>query len=68
MLAAEISPLYLFFGHVFSMNAFDLLFWSVATWLLVRLFTDGSPRLWPSSAQSRPASNKISVSGSASAS
>jgi Dolichyl-phosphate-mannose-protein mannosyltransferase len=31
---------------VLSMNAFDLLFWAIAWWLLIRLFKTGDRRLW----------------------
>lgn len=45
MTSALVAPVYLAFGHFYSMNAFDLLFWAVAAYLLVR-FPAGGPGLW----------------------
>jgi dolichyl-phosphate-mannose--protein O-mannosyl transferase len=33
-------------GNLFSMNAFEPLFWMGCVYLLVRIINDGSPRLW----------------------
>ena len=46
MTAALIAPYYLGVDHVYSMNAFDLLFWALAAWLLVRISKEGRRRDW----------------------
>jgi hypothetical protein len=46
MAAALLAPIYLALNHFYSMNAFDLFFWSLAAYLLVRLEKEESPRLW----------------------
>jgi len=33
-------------GHLLSTATFDLLLWTVATWVLVRILDDGDPRWW----------------------
>ena len=45
-LAVLLSPVYLGTTHVYSMNSFDLLFWALAAWLLLRALEDGLPRDW----------------------
>ena len=32
--------------HLFTMNAFDLLLWTLLAWILVRLIRNGNERLW----------------------
>lgn len=46
-LAALTAPVFLAVDHYFSMNAFDLLFWALAGWLLVRLIVTGDRTVWP---------------------
>ncbi len=46
MLSVIVAPAYLFIDHIFSMNAFDVLFWTAAAAVLVRVFDDGDRRLW----------------------
>lgn len=46
MTAAIAAPIYLALDHFFSMNAFDVLFWALAAFVLVRLLRGGDPRLW----------------------
>ena len=46
MLSVIVAPAYLFFHHIFSMNAFDVLLWTAAGAVLVRVFDDGDRRLW----------------------
>src|SRR4051812_23152840 len=46
MAAAIVSPFYLALDGYFSMNAFDLLVWSVAAWLLIAILDGGPERLW----------------------
>jgi len=44
--ATAFAPLYiLLFGYL-SMNAFDLLFWALCTWILTRLFASRDQRWW----------------------
>lgn len=45
-LSVALAPIVLGNGAVFSMNAFDLLFWAVGSYVLVLILTGGSPRLW----------------------
>ncbi len=33
-------------GRYFSMNAFDILFWALALYLVVRIITEENPKLW----------------------
>jgi hypothetical protein len=46
MVAAIAAPNYLGTDHVFSMNAFDILIWTLSGYLLVRLLEEPTPRLW----------------------
>jgi hypothetical protein len=46
MIAVIAAPAYLGMNSYFSMNSFDLLFWALASWLLVRLLETGDLRLW----------------------
>src|SRR5208283_2896044 len=45
-LCVLIAPVYLAFSHTFSMNAFEVLFWPAAFYILVLIFDGGSPKLW----------------------
>ncbi|MDE3154211.1 MAG: glycosyltransferase family 39 protein [Acidobacteriota bacterium] len=47
MLAALVAPDYLGITSVYTMNAFDILFWTLAAYLLIRIFADDEARLWP---------------------
>jgi hypothetical protein len=44
--AAVVAPFYLSLDAYYSMNAFDLLAWTVAGWLLIRLLQGANPREW----------------------
>jgi len=44
--ATGLAPVALSLGSTYSMNAFDLLFWAVIAWILVRVLSGGSERLW----------------------
>ena len=44
--AVALAPVYLSLFTLFSMNAFDVLFWALGWWILVRLFAGGDERLW----------------------
>jgi hypothetical protein len=46
MTAVLTAPFYLALDQYFSMNAFDLLVWGLAAYLLLRILRGGSPRLW----------------------
>ena len=46
-LCALVAPVYLALSHFFSMNVFDVLLWTLGSWLVVRIVRLESPRLWP---------------------
>lgn len=41
------SGVILNFGYLLTNNAFDILFWTLAAYLLAVILKDGRPRLWP---------------------
>ncbi|HZI94842.1 MAG TPA: glycosyltransferase family 39 protein [Patescibacteria group bacterium] len=41
-----VAPVFLFTTHIYSMNAFDLVFWTLCALLLVRIVQTGDQRLW----------------------
>ena len=43
---ALVAPVYLALNHIFSMNAFDVLFWLAALYLMVCIIDGGKPTLW----------------------
>ena len=43
---ALVAPVYLALNHIFSMNAFDVLFWLAALYLMVCIIGGGKPALW----------------------
>lgn len=43
---ALVAPIYLAMHHMFSMNAFDTLFWVGAFYLVVGILDEGRPSLW----------------------
>jgi hypothetical protein len=45
-LAVFFAPVLMTFGHFFSMNVFDLLFWSILELLAVQILKHDRPRLW----------------------
>lgn len=45
-LCALVVPVYLFTFHILSMNSFDVLFWTLGAWIVVRIVNGGDPRLW----------------------
>ena len=45
-LCALVAPVYLFAFHVLSMNSFDILFWTLGAWVVVRIVNTGDPKLW----------------------
>lgn len=46
MAAALVAGEYLWLDHIYSMNAFDILFWCLAAYVVTRICADGSPSLW----------------------
>ena len=45
-LAALMAPVFLGTTGFYSMNAFDLLVWAIAAWVLLRALDDSGPRWW----------------------
>lgn len=45
-LTALVAPIFLSLFTIFSMNAFDLVFWAVCFWLVARILRTGKDRLW----------------------
>lgn len=45
-LCVLIAPVYLFNFHVFSMNVFDVFFWTSGALVVVRIVKTGNPKLW----------------------
>ena len=45
-LCALVAPVYLFLFHILSMNSFDVLFWTLGAWVVVKIVNGGHPRLW----------------------
>jgi Dolichyl-phosphate-mannose-protein mannosyltransferase len=45
-LAVLAAPLFLLITHLFTMNALDLLLWTVLAWLMVKLVKTADERLW----------------------
>lgn len=44
--AVLVSPVYLGTARYYSMNSFDLLFWTLAGWILIRIVTSEDQKLW----------------------
>jgi len=45
-IATGLAPVALSLGSTYSMNVFDLLFWALIAWILVRVLSAGPERLW----------------------
>lgn len=45
-LGVLIAPVFLFTFHIFSMNAFEVLLWTLAALVVVRIIQTGDSRLW----------------------
>jgi hypothetical protein len=41
-----VAPVFLVMGHIFSMNAFDHLFWALAVYVLILILKHDRPKLW----------------------
>jgi hypothetical protein len=46
MTGALVAPEYLALDHFYSMNAFDIVFWALAAYVLILLINGAGPRLW----------------------
>jgi hypothetical protein len=44
--AVLVAPIFLGLSHLFTMNAFDPLLWTLLAWLIVRLVQTGNQKLW----------------------
>src|SRR5436190_22863338 len=44
---AAVASVVLVVGHLLSTSTFDLLAWSIVTWLVARVIWTGNERLWP---------------------
>jgi hypothetical protein len=45
-LGSAVAPIMLALGSIYSMNAFDLVFWAVLFWIVTRILRGGDERLW----------------------
>lgn len=45
-LAVLVTPIYLALSHLFTMNAFDPMLWTLLAWLMVKLAQTGNEKLW----------------------
>jgi len=45
-LSVMVSPIFLALGHIFSMNAFDHLFWALGVYLIILILKYDQPQLW----------------------
>ena len=45
-LAVTVAPASLWLHHIFSMNAFEQVFWALGAYLVLRILQDDDPRLW----------------------
>lgn len=45
-LCVVVGPVYLFTFHILSMNSFDVLFWTLGAFVVVRILNTGNPKLW----------------------
>ena len=45
-LAVLVAPIFLGLSHLFTMNAFDPLLWTLLAWLMVKLVQSGDEKLW----------------------
>jgi 4-amino-4-deoxy-L-arabinose transferase-like glycosyltransferase len=45
-LCVVVGPVYLFTFHILSMNSFDVLFWTLGAFVVVRILNTENPKLW----------------------
>lgn len=41
-----VAPVYLFLFHILSMNSFDLMFWTISLYIIVKIITTEDSKLW----------------------
>jgi 4-amino-4-deoxy-L-arabinose transferase-like glycosyltransferase len=46
-LAVIAMPVYLLMGSFYSMNAFEILLWTIILYLIIRLVREENPKIWP---------------------
>jgi hypothetical protein len=46
MVCTLVAPIYLALNHFYSMNAFSMLLWALAGYLVIRIADQATPRLW----------------------
>jgi hypothetical protein len=44
--AQALAPVFLAFGHFYSMNSLDALFWALSAWLFLRILDTSTPLRW----------------------
>lgn len=44
--AVMVAPVFLIIGHIFSMNAFDHLFWALGAYVIILILKYDRPKLW----------------------
>ncbi len=45
-ICVALAPIFLFTGHVLSMNCFDFLLWALGSYVLILIFKHDRPKLW----------------------
>ena len=45
-LSVIIAPVFLVMFHILSMNSFDVLFWTIAAYILIKIIKTGNSKLW----------------------
>jgi hypothetical protein len=45
-IAVLVTPIFLALSHLFTMNSFDPMLWTLLTWLMVRLIQSGNEKHW----------------------
>jgi len=45
-ISALVAPVYLAIDHIFTVNAFDHLFWALGAYLVIRIVKEDNPKLW----------------------
>jgi hypothetical protein len=45
-LCVAVAPVFLWLGHYFSMNSFEVLLWTAAAYVVVRIIKTGNRKLW----------------------
>ena len=45
-LSVIIAPVFLVMFHILSMNSFDVLFWTIEAYILIKIIKTGNSKLW----------------------